>query len=189
MEAAQAMELWDFEEKREYTEKDYYGIPEDVRAELINGQIYYQTSPSRKHQGVLMELLMLVGNYIKSKNGECEVYPGPFSVRLSEKTVVEPDISIICDKDKLTDKGCTGAPDWIIEIVSPGNPGNDYVRKLNLYLDAGVREYWIVDPLGETVSVYRLEKKEIRAEEYTFKDKVMAGIYEDFWIDFKEINL
>lgn len=189
MASAQAAELWDSEEQGKYTEEDYYSIPEDVRAELINGQIYYQASPSRKHQEVLTELLMRIGDYIKSKNGECKVYPGPFAVRLSEKTVVEPDISIICDKDKLTDRGCTGAPDWIIEIVSPGNPGNDYVRKLNLYLDSGVREYWIVEPIGETVSVYRLEKKEIRAEEYTFKDKIKAGIYEDLWIDFKEISL
>lgn len=190
MEAAQAMELWDVEESEEYTEKDYYSLPEDVRAELINGRIYYQAAPSRKHQGVLMEISASIRNYIKEKNGDCRVYPAPFAVKLSEekKTVVEPDISVICDKDKLTEEGCTGAPDWIIEIVSPGNPGNDYVRKLNLYLDAGVREYWIVDPLGETVSVYRLEKKEIRAEEYTFRDKIKAGIFEDLWIDFKEMS-
>ena len=79
--------------------------------------------------------------YIKSKGGSCRVYPAPFAVKLFEDrdTVVEPDISVICDRDKLTDKGCSGAPDWIIEIISPSNPGHDYIRKLNLYADAGAR--------------------------------------------------
>ena len=139
-----------------YTEDDYYNLPEDVRVELIDGQFYNMSAPSRIHQTILMELSGTIREYIKSKSGSCHVYPAPFAVKLFKKqeTIVEPDISIICNKDKLTDRGCTGAPYWIIEIVSPSNPGHDYIHKLNLYADAGVREYWIVDPRTERIIVY-----------------------------------
>lgn len=172
-----------------YTEDDYYNIPEDVRAELIDGQIYYQAAPSRRHQEILNFLNTEINMYIRSKNGHCKVYPAPFAVKLFNdgKNVVEPDISVICERDKLTDRGCTGAPDWIIEIISPGNPEHDYIRKLNLYKDAGVREYWIVDPRSEKIFVYHLEQDKFALEVYTFQDKVKAGIYEDLWIDFKEV--
>lgn len=172
-----------------YTEDDYYNIPEDVRAELVDGRIYYQAAPSRLHQEILAFLFKKIGNYIDEKNGFCKVYPAPFAVKLSDdkKNIVEPDISVICDRSKLTDRGCTGAPDWIIEIISPGNPEHDYIRKLNLYKDAGVREYWIVDPRSEKVLVYHLEEDKFALEVYTFEDKVRAGIYEDLYIDFKEI--
>ncbi len=134
-------------QERIYTEDDYNNLPEDVRAELIDGQIYYQAAPSRIHQEILMELAGTIRDYIRSKGSPCKVYPASFAVKLSEdKNIVEPDISVICNPDKLTDRGCTGAPDWIIEIVSPGNSSHDYIRKLNLYADTGVREYWIVNP-------------------------------------------
>ena len=145
-----------------YTENDYYNLPENVRAELIDGYlIYNQAAPSRIHQTILGELHTIINNYIKSKNGSCKVYPAPFSVQLREdrKTIVEPDISVICDRNKLTDRGCTGAPDWIIEIVSPSTSSHDYITKLNLYANAGVREYWIVDPAKQSVFVYYLEQK------------------------------
>lgn len=172
-----------------YTEDDYYNIPEDVRAELIDGQIYYQAAPSRRHQEILSFLFKKIAFYIDEKNGQCKVYPAPFAVKLFNdgKNVVEPDISVICERDKLTDRGCTGAPDWIIEIISPGNPEHDYIRKLNLYKDAGVREYWIVDPRSEKIFVYYLEQGKFALEVYTFQDKVKAGIYEDLWIDFKDV--
>ena len=104
--------------------------------------------PSTTHQRICGRLHQAIANYIDSNDGNCEVFSAPFAVFLNEdnKTYVEPDISVICEPDKLTERGCTSAPDWIIEIISPGNPEYDYVRKLNLYLDAGVREYWIVDP-------------------------------------------
>lgn len=174
-----------------YTEADYYNLPEEVRAELIDGQIYYQAAPSRVHQKILSELHITIGNYIRSKGGSCEVYPAPFAVKLQEdrETIVEPDISIICDRDKLTDKGCTGAPDWIIEIVSPGNSSNDYIRKLNLYADAGVREYWIVNPMEQSVYVYHFEQDNFKTKAYTFQDKIKVNIYDDLWISFQEITL
>ena len=103
-----------------YTEDDYYNLPETIRAELIDGQFYYMAAPSRIHQRILSQLHLTIGQYIRAKGGNCEIYPAPFAVKLFEEkdTIVEPDISIICDNSKLTDRGCTGAPDWIIEIIS-----------------------------------------------------------------------
>lgn len=172
-----------------YTEEDYYNLPEDVRAELIDGQIYYQAAPNRIHQRILGDLYAAIYTYIKANSGPCEVYPAPFAVKLSadRKNIVEPDISVICDKNKLTDKGCTGAPDWIIEIVSPGNFRHDYIRKLNLYADAGVREYWIIDPGKKKVIVWNFETDD--STEFSFSDSVKAGIYPDFSIDFAGLNI
>lgn len=177
-------------QKQIYTEIDYYALPEDARAELIDGQIYYQAAPSRIHQKILGKIHQKIANYIDSKAGSCEVYPAPFAVKLWEerKTIVEPDISVICDPNKLTDRGCTGAPDWIIEIISPGNSSHDYIRKLNLYADAGVREYWIVNPINSTVLVYHLEESKFEVSSYNFQDKIKVNIYDDLWIDFAEIN-
>jgi Uma2 family endonuclease len=174
-----------------YTEEDYYNLPENVRAELMDGQIYYMSAPSRIHQEILMFLSKTIANYIDSKKGPCKVYPAPFAVKLfseDDKNVVEPDISVICDPNKLTDRGCTGAPDWVTEIVSPGNPGHDYIRKLNLYADAGVKEYWIIDPDKKRIFVYFLEKA-FEVETYTLLDKIKVNIYDDLWIDFKELEL
>lgn len=178
-------------QKQFYTEADYYALPVDVRAELIDGQIYYQAAPGRIHQEILMSVSKTIANYIDTKGGSCKVYPAPFAVKLYEdrKTIVEPDISVICNHDKLTDKGCTGAPDWIVEIVSPGNSSHDYIRKLNLYSDAGVREYWIADPMNQTIFVYHLEETNFKVTTYTFQDKIKVGIYDDLWIDFSGIGL
>ena len=175
-----------------YTEQDYYDTPENTRAELINGHLVYnQAAPARIHQRILMELAGTIREYIRSKSGSCQVYPAPFAVKLRDdrNTIVEPDISVICDKNKLTDRGCTGAPDWIIEIVSPGNSNHDYITKLNLYYDAGVREYWIVDPGTKNIFVYHFEKDKFNARSYTFDDKIEVGIYDDLSIDFKVLLL
>ncbi|MCD8130055.1 MAG: Uma2 family endonuclease [Lachnospiraceae bacterium] len=172
-----------------YTEDDYWNLPESVRAELINGRLYYLAAPSRIHQEISSELHTVINNYIHSKHGSCRVYHAPFAVKLRKDrdNTVEPDISVVCDRSKLTDRGCTGAPDWIIEIVSPANPGHDYVRKLNLYADAGVREYWIIDPSNEIVMVYYLEQERFQVHTYTFRDKITSNIFEDLTIDFAEL--
>ena len=175
-----------------YTEEDYYNLPENARAELIDGQIYYMSAPSRVHQEILNFMNTEINIYLRSKKGPCRVYPAPFAVKLFEddnKTVVEPDISVICDPNKLTDRGCTGAPDWITEIVSPGTSSHDYVRKLNLYTDAGVKEYWIVDPLSQQIFVYLLKEADFKANSYTFQDKIKVNIYDDLWINFAELEL
>lgn len=178
-------------QKRIYTSEDYWNLPEDVRAELIDGQIYNMAPPSRIHQRLLIELCTIINNYIKTNKGTCQVYPAPFAVNLdaNDKDWVEPDISVICDPDKLTDRGCTGAPDWIIEIISPSNPGHDMIYKLNLYANADVREYWIVDPRNETVLVYYLEQKEFGVKAYSFRDNIKVNIYDDLWIDFRGLGL
>lgn len=174
-----------------YTEEDYNNLPEDVRAELINGEIYYQAAPSRIHQEILSFLHVEISNYIRSKKGPCRVYPAPFAVKLQKdrETIVEPDISVICDPNKLTDRGCTGAPDWIIEIVSPSNSSHDYIRKLNLYAGAGVREYWIVNPTQESIYVYHLEETQFETTAYSFQDQVDVRIYDDLRIDFSDLDL
>lgn len=175
---------------KNYTEDDYYNLPETVRAELINGQFYSMAAPSRIHQKILSALHILIGNYIQEKAGSCEVYPAPFAVKLfdDKRTIVEPDISVICDPKKLTDNGCSGAPDWIIEIVSPSTSSHDYVRKLNLYADAGVREYWIVNPKNQTVFVYFFEQNAFDVRSYTFHDKIRVNIYPDLSVDFTELS-
>lgn len=172
-----------------YTEEDYWNLPEDVRAELIDGRLYYMASPSRIHQEISSVLHGLIFQYIRSKKGSCRVYHAPFAVKLRKDrdNTVEPDLAVICDRSKLTDRGCTGAPDWIIEIVSPGNPGQDYVRKLNLYADAGVREYWIIDPSEKSVLVYIHNQKRFQVTPYTFKDSIKVGIFDDLTIDFAEV--
>lgn len=171
-----------------YTTEDIYNLPEGTRAELIDGQIYYMAPPSRKHQRILSALHIKIGNYINSNGGSCEVYPAPFAVFLNanDKNYVEPDISVICDKNKLNDKGCTGAPDWIIEIVSPSSRRMDYYTKLFKYRTAGVREYWIVDIEKDRITIYNFESED--TNEYTFSDIVTARIYKDFSIDFSQID-
>lgn len=175
-----------------YTVDDYYKLPEDVRAELIEGNlIYNQAAPSRIHQTILMELAGTIREYIRSKGCSCKVFPAPFAVQLKKDspTIVEPDISVICDRTKLTTRGCSGAPDWIIEIVSPSNSSNDYILKLNLYANARVREYWIVDPSSEKVFVYHLEESDFSVETYTFQDSIPVHIYSDLWIDFNALEI
>lgn len=172
-----------------YTIEDIYNLPDGQRAELIDGELYMMAAPSRIHQKFVMTLSNSIYNYIQGKNGDCEVYPSPFAVFLNadNEIYLEPDISVICDKDKLTDEGCKGAPDWIIEIVSPSSRSMDYNKKLLKYGTAGVREYWIVDPIKQLIRVYNFEQDTY--EEYSFTDKIKAGIYEDFEIDFKEISI
>ena len=171
-----------------YTTEDIYALPDGERAELIDGQIYYMAPPSRRHQRISMELSTVINNYIKASNGSCEVDIAPFAVFLSEddRNYVEPDISVICDKSKLTDKGCVGAPDWIIEIVSPSSRRMDYYTKLFKYRTAGVREYWVVDSDKNRITVYDIEHEDI--QEYTFADAVKVNIYPDLFIDFGKLE-
>ena len=162
-----------------YTIEDIYALPDGERAELIDGHIYYMAPPSYKHQKLVMELSAIIRNYIKQHKGTCEVLPAPFAVYLDEinNTYVEPDISVICDPNKLDDKGCKGAPDWIIEIVSPASRKMDYLLKLFKYHSAGVREYWIVDPKRETVLCYFFEGEDY-PQMYTFDAIIPVMIYD-----------
>ena len=167
---------------KSYTIEDIYALPEGERAELIDGKIYYMVPPSTRHQRLVHFFDREIGNYIQSHEGECEVLPAPFAVFLNKDNInyVEPDISVICDASKLDEKGCHGAPDWIVEIVSPGNKTMDYFTKLFLYRAAKVREYWIVDSAKQMTAVYRFEEGIM--EEYSFGEDIPVGIFDGFSI-------
>jgi Uma2 family endonuclease len=124
-----------------------------------------------------------------SKKGLCRLYPAPFDVKLNDDplTIVQPDLMIVCDKSKLDGKRVNGAPDFIIEIVSPNNSSHDYIRKLYYYKNAGVREYWIADPDRRTVTVNYFEG-DILNMQLPFNATIKVNIYNDLYIDFAEIS-
>ncbi|MBO5522308.1 MAG: Uma2 family endonuclease [Roseburia sp.] len=171
-----------------YTIDDIYALPEGKRAELIDGHIYDMAPPNRIHQKLVSQFTKILGHHIEKRNGSCEVYPAPFAVFLNkdDKTYVEPDISVICDKSKLDDRGCNGAPDFIIEIVSPSSRKMDYSTKNTLYSDSGVREYWIVDPEKERTTVYRYEE-DAAPMIFSFQHDITVGIYGDLKINISEL--
>lgn len=180
--------------KKRHTVNDIYALPEGQRAELIDGQLYDMAPPTRKHQGLVMELSALIREYIRDSKGGCKVYPSPFAVFLKTDTedddsssYVEPDISVICDKNKLNHKGCVGAPDWVIEIVSPSSRRLDYYQKLALYQAGGVQEYWIVDPDKEIIMVYDLAH-ETPPVIYRFTDTVSSCLFPELSIDFSSLD-
>ena len=166
----------------------YEALPEDIRVEVFDGVIYNMTSPSQMHQSILLELSTLLNTYIKRKRGDCKVFIAPFDVLLSDNplTIVQPDIMIVCDKNKLDEKRCNGATDFIIEIVSPSNPSDDYIRKLYYYKNTGIREYWIVDPRRKTVTINYFEKNLLNIQ-YSFESTIKVNIYDDLYINFSDI--
>jgi Uma2 family endonuclease len=178
-------------ERESYTYEDYAKWPEGARVELIDGVAYNMSAASnRLHQRVLGKLHRLIGNYLDGKT--CEVYIAPFDVRLPEaskrdadiRAVVQPDLSVICDPSKLDERGCLGAPDLIVEIISPGSFRQDMARKLALYERVGVREYWIVFPVEKIVQVYVLGEhgKYGSFESYTVEDMLTVGIMPELTI-------
>lgn len=171
-------------QEKTYTIDDIYALPEGQRAELIDGQMYMMAPPKRIHQKLITELVSLIHRHIKSHDGSCEIYPAPFAVFLNKdsQNYVEPDISVVCDKTKLDDNGCHGAPDWIIEIISPSTSRMDYGIKLFKYRSAKVREYWIVNPSKQVVMVYDFEH-ELNTKLYSFDDTIPGCIYRDLKIN------
>ena len=146
-----------------HTYADYCSWPDDVRYELIDGVAYAMgPAPVRRHQGILLELARQVANVLEGS--PCRPYIAPFDVRLPKtdeiddevNTVVQPDLVVICDRAKLDDKGCRGAPDWVVEVLSPSTAGHDQILKRALYQRVGVREYWLVHPVDRLVTIYTL---------------------------------
>ena len=145
-----------------YTYGDYRDWPEDERWELIDGVPYAMTAPKRIHQEIVTALAAQLYNYFKDT--DCSPYVAPFDVRLPEadeqdadiKTTVQPDLSVICDQDKLDELGCLGAPDWVIEVLSPSTSLRDMNTKRDLYERHGVREYWLVHPTERWIMIYVL---------------------------------
>lgn len=175
--------------KKTYTADEFFKFAEtssEYIMELIKGEIVYQASPSTKHQKLSLRLSTSIDNYITSNKGFCDVYQ-TIDVKLNEYNVVVPDISVICDTSKLDDKRCNGAPDWIIEIVS-SNWKDDYIRKLPLYQENGVREYWIVDPQNEKTLVYYFEEDSRVINFYDFSQNIPVNIYKNNPIQL-EINI
>ena len=170
------------------TLEQYEALPEDTRVEVFNGIAYDMSSPSEVHQTISMELSTILNTYIKRKKGACRVFHAPFDVKLNDNplTIVQPDLMIICDREKLDGKRCNGAPDFIIEIVSPSNASDDYVRKLFYYKNYGVREYWIVDPRRKIVTVNFFEG-DIVTVQYSFDSTIKVNIYDDLYIVFSDI--
>lgn len=170
------------------TLEEYEALPEDKRVEVFDGVVYDMASPSQVHQTILLKISAFIDSYITKKGGPCVILPAPFDVKLSDKplTIVQPDIIVVCDRDKLDGNRCNGAPDFIIEIVSPGNQSDDYIRKLYYYKNYGVREYWIVDSKRRTVTVNYFEGN-IVSVQYPFDSIIKVNIYDDLLINFAEI--
>lgn len=174
-----------------YTYADYAHWPEDQRWELIDGVAYAMAAPQRIHQEIVFEMGRQIGNYLQGK--PCKGYVAPFDVRLPRKheaddqvdTVVQPDVSVICDRSKLDDKGCRGASDWIVEVLSPSTTLKDMNTKTRLYEQHGVREYWIIHPTERWVMVYTLnaQRQYSRPNVYGMDIPTAAQIFPDLAID------
>lgn len=171
------------------TLEEYEAAPEEEHIEVFEGVPYAMSAPSIKHQDILGELFFLIKDYIRKNEGNCKPFIAPCDVKMSDEplTIVQPDLFVVCDKSKLDKNRCNGTPDFIIEIVSPGNTANDYIQKLYYYKHYGAREYWIVDPDKQIITVYDFEK-EIYASRYTFDDKIKVGIYNDLYINFAPLK-
>jgi len=172
-----------------YTINDVYDLPDGQRAELIDGKVYYMAPTTRSHQRIVGELFATIREHIRRNNfkGEVDITPFGVFVDADDRSYVEPDICIICDENKLDDRGCNGAPDWIIEVVSPASRKIDYTTKLFKYRTAGVREYWIVDAEKTRVMVYNFYQDDMN--EYSFTEDIPAGIYTDLSIRMSNLGL
>ena len=174
--------------KQEYTSSDYWALPEQERAQLIDGVLFAMVSPGLTHQILSLELAFAIRDCIHSHSGTCRVLTAPFAVNLNadDKTWVEPDISVICDNNKINSRGCEGPPDWIIEIVSPSSTKTDYIIKLFKYRSAGVREYWIINPMKQVVQTYYFEPDE-DSNLFSFQDTIPVHIFPDLAICVSEL--
>lgn len=182
-------------EKERYSYADVLAWDESERIELIDGAAVMMAPPSRVHQEVCMELSRQLANFLEGK--KCRVYPAPFGVRLFEKegdrpedvdTMVEPDISVVCDQSKLDAAGCKGAPDLVIEVLSPSSLRHDRLVKLELYQRAGVREYWVADPVNNAVQVFLLDGGLLRLhEDYGRTDIAKVNVLEGCFIELSKV--
>lgn len=186
--------------EKSYTYSDYLSWQFDEMVELIRGKVFKMSpAPSTEHQRISRKILLKVGNYLEGKT--CELFDAPFDVRLalpsSKKTkdkidtVVQPDLCVICDPAKIDEKGCQGAPDWIIEILSKGTASKDLTEKYKLYEHAGVKEYWIVRPYEQSVSPYLLDSEgvyqAVRKTPFVKGEKVPVAIFPGFEIDLSKV--
>jgi Uma2 family endonuclease len=171
---------------------DYFNLPDNTRAELIDGEFYLMAEPTIWHQRVAGLVHFFLLSYVREKGGKCLPLIAPVGVQLDmdDKTVVEPDVVVVCDPNKVKDRVVYGAPDWALEVVSPSSKKRDYILKLQKYQNAGVREYWIIDREKERVTVYiNLDMPDdMEVEIYSFDEKIPVSIYDDLVIDLSEIK-
>ena len=174
----------------EYSLDDYYALSGEQRAELLDGRIYFLAAPPVVHQELVLELAVALKDYIRKKGGECFTGVAPLDVHLipgDEINLLEPDVFVVCDRKKITAQRIEGAPDLVIEVLSSSTRKRDMGIKYAKYLEAGVREYWIVDPDSRKVVVYKMEKEELPII-YTFDEEVPVSIFEEECrVDFSEI--
>lgn len=175
----------------EYTIDDYYALPDDVRMELIDGQFYDMGAPLNPHQVMVGELYAILRECVKKHGMPCIALVSPVDVQLDcdRKTMMQPDVMVLCGREKLKRNVVYGAPDFVIEVLSPSTRRKDLYLKLFKYDRAGVREYWIVDLDKKTVTCYDLEKKDAAVRLYTFRDRVPVAVSDGMCeVDFRELG-
>ncbi len=179
---------------RKQSYADYQTWPDDERYEIIDGIVYAMNAPLRIHQEILLELARQFANYLKGK--PCKVYIAPFDVRFADRAkneneifdVVQPDLSVICDHEKLDDKGCLGSPDLVVEILSPSSASYDNIKKRALYEKYGVKEFWLVHPTDQLVTAYRLVNGAYgRPEIFGIFNPACPALFPDLKIDLCEV--
>ena len=189
-----ARELYDTEitEKRIYTHEDILALPDGKRAEIIDGVWYDMATPVTIHQRLLMNITFELTDYIRKNDRDCEVFPAPYAVFLTEskRNWLEPDIIVVCDKDKIKEDACHGAPDLVVEITSPSTKKKDMGVKLFKYRTEGVREYWIVDPEQRITTQYTFDAyvEKIEGDAVDFDDELACGICPNFSIRLADFN-
>jgi Uma2 family endonuclease len=188
------MELSDLDLNKLYTYADYLKWKFEELVELIKGRIFEMIAPNTAHQRLTLRISLEIGNYLKGK--ECEIFAAPFDVRFPRKskedndliTVFQPDLCVVCDPSKIDFKGFLGVPDLIIEILSPANNKKELKYKYEVYEEAGVLEYWIVDPREKAVQVYLLTNGKLIAGGYLFEeDKILSALLPGFSLDVGEL--
>jgi len=183
-----AMRKEDAESRYTYADYKDWDLKEGERYELICGEAFAMSAPGDYHQSISGELFKQIANYLTGK--PCKVRAAPYDVRLFYKeggddddTVVQPDISIICDGKKRGPEGCRGAPDFVAEILSPSNTAIEMERKFRLYRESGVREYWVLDPEHKTMHAYSFAEGAVFPRFYAAGDKAGVGIFPGFAVD------
>ncbi len=175
-----------------YTIDDYLALPDEQRVELIDGVIYDMGAPTSPHQLIGGEVHRQISNYIHAKKGQCIPFIAPIDVQLDcdNRTMVQPDVLIVCDRSKINRRRVFGAPDFVLEVLSPSTKNKDIFIKGVKYMEAGVKEYWLVDPMKKTVITYDFRiHDDAEIKMYTFDDKVPIALYDgEIEIDFKEIE-
>ena len=178
--------------EKDYTYEDLLKIDDNNRYEIINGKLHLMSSPTTIHQKILLKLATQLELFFDNK--KCTPFVAPLDVRLSGnkdnkkvKDVVQPDLMVVCDENKIDEKGICGAPDFIIEIMSPGSITHDLIIKFTLYLKYKVKEYWLISPMEETINIMQLKNNLYETQEYKINEEIQSNLFKDLKLNLKEI--